>query len=47
LQETAGTAVVALNRETGCTRWTFKHDGPVGTALVHETRGRQDDPVLQ
>ncbi len=33
-----GHGVVALNRKTGCTRWTFAHNGPIGTAIVHETR---------
>jgi polyvinyl alcohol dehydrogenase (cytochrome) len=34
----AGHGIVALNRRNGCTRWTFDHNGPVGTAILHETR---------
>jgi polyvinyl alcohol dehydrogenase (cytochrome) len=34
-----GHGVVALNRESGCARWTFAHKGAIGTAIVHETLG--------
>ena len=30
--------VVALDRANGCVRWTFLHDGEMGSAIVHETR---------
>ncbi len=35
----AGHGIVALDRRNGCTRWTYDHKGPVGTAILHETRG--------
>ena len=37
----AGHGVVALNRANGCARWTFAHAGPIGTGILHETRGGQ------
>ena len=35
----AGNGLVALNRRTGCTRWTFTHSGTIGTAIEHQTAG--------
>ncbi|HEY1708726.1 MAG TPA: PQQ-binding-like beta-propeller repeat protein [Rhizomicrobium sp.] len=36
-----GNGLVALNRKSGCTRWTFAHGGAIGTAILHQTqRGR-------
>lgn len=31
--------LVAADRKSGCTRWTFAHDGYMGGAILHETRG--------
>lgn len=33
-----GRGVVALNRGNGCTRWTFDHKRPIGSAILHETQ---------
>jgi polyvinyl alcohol dehydrogenase (cytochrome) len=33
-----GRGVVALNRESGCVRWTFAHKSAIGSAILHETR---------
>lgn len=33
----AGNGVVALDRQSGCTRWTFDHKGSIASAILHET----------
>jgi polyvinyl alcohol dehydrogenase (cytochrome) len=32
-------SLVAANRKNGCTRWTFAHEGYIGSAVLHETHG--------
>jgi len=32
----SGNGLVALDRQSGCTRWTFKHEGSIGSAILHE-----------
>jgi len=34
----SGNGVVALDRQSGCTRWTFKHEGQIGSAILHEEK---------
>src|SRR3569833_3166162 len=34
-----GHGLVALNRASGCTRWTYADTGVIGTAIVQETHG--------
>ena len=34
----AGKGVVALDRKTGCMRWSFDHPGSVSSAILYETR---------
>lgn len=34
----ADKGVVALDRRTGCTRWTFAHPGAISSAILHESR---------
>jgi len=34
----AGHGVAALDKQSGCTRWTFDHAGSIASAILHETR---------
>lgn len=37
-----GAGLVALDRETGCTRWVFEHTGEIGSAILHHRIGDRD-----
>ena len=38
----SGRGLVALDRETGCERWLFHHDGEIASAIVHSRVGNRD-----
>ncbi|MEM9620498.1 MAG: PQQ-binding-like beta-propeller repeat protein [Pseudomonadota bacterium] len=38
----AGRGVVALERETGCERWVFAHDGYIASAILHARAGQRE-----
>jgi polyvinyl alcohol dehydrogenase (cytochrome) len=38
----SGRGVVALDRATGCERWTYAHDGYIASAIVYARSGEQD-----
>lgn len=38
----SGVGLVALDRDTGCTRWVFEHGGEIGSAILHHRIGGRD-----
>ncbi len=40
----SGHGLLALDRDTGCVRWQFVHEGEIGSAILHERWG--DDVAL-
>ncbi len=38
----SGRGVVALDRETGCERWVYAHDGYIASAILHARVGARD-----
>ena len=41
----SGRGVVALDRETGCTRWVHKQSGEISSAILHADRRARRTPV--